>query len=247
MLIRCKRELILGKWFAKLLNLFWRRLNDFLCPFSDFWVSIAMLIWSLIKLCELKVKTIEQVHWIVGKTVAYLEMCWFSLTYISRRFNAVPLALLLFISPDPLRSSSLSTWIWWFCVILLNSVRYECKISLCLVKVWIIAAPETGRLVIFSFISLSLLNMSSISIEIVSKLNSLEISGLDSPLDMDPELILLSATSFKSISFSTFLARFRISANCHQQKNKRKSLMISSFVVWALKCLTVPRKSLHSC
>jgi hypothetical protein len=73
------------------------------------------------------------------------------------------------------------------------------------------AAPDVGRLVIFSLSSLSLLNMSSISIEIVSKLNSDEIRGEDSPLEIEPELILLRATSFKSMSFSRFLARFRIS------------------------------------
>lgn len=141
----------------------------------------------------------------------YFEMCWFSLTYMSLRFNEeVPLEE--FIKPDPLRSSSLSTWIVWFCVILLNSVRYECRISRCLVNVCNIAAPEAGNVVIFSFISLSLLSMSSISNEIVSKLNSLDNNGiLDSLLDIEPELILLSATSFKSMSFSRFLARFRMS------------------------------------
>jgi hypothetical protein len=73
-----------------------------------------------------------------------------------------------------------------------------------------IAAPDVGKLVIFSFISLNLLNMSSISIEIVSKENSLEIKGLDSP-PPEPELILLNATSLRSMSFSRFLARLRIS------------------------------------
>jgi len=79
--------------------------------------------------------------------------------------------------------------------------------------VCIIAAPDVGKLVIFSFITPNLLSMSSISKLMVSKLNSLDIKGLDSPLDTEPELILLNATSFKSMSFSRFLARFRISSH----------------------------------
>lgn len=210
MLMRCRRELIRGNVFARLLKRFWSRLNDLRWPLRDFCVSIAILIWSLIKVWELKRKIC---HWFVFWFVVastYLEMCWFSLTYMSLRFNAVPLEVL--IKPDPLSSSSLSTWIVWFCVILLNSVRYECRMSRWRVRVCIIAAPDVGSPVIFSFISLSLLSMSSISKEMVSKLNSLDINGLDSLLDMEPELILLRATSFKSISFSRFLARFRISA-----------------------------------
>lgn len=54
MLIRCTRELMRGKLLAKLLNRFWSFLNDLRWPLRDFWVSIAMLIWSFIKLCELK-------------------------------------------------------------------------------------------------------------------------------------------------------------------------------------------------
>lgn len=43
-----------GKLFAKLLNRFCSLLNDFRWPLRDFCVSIAMLIWSFIRLCELK-------------------------------------------------------------------------------------------------------------------------------------------------------------------------------------------------
>lgn len=206
-LMRCTRELIRGKVFARLLNLFWRRLKDLRWPFKLFWVSIAMEIWSLIMLCELKNENLKIPN-VKEKFHSYLEMCWLSLANMSRRLKD---PLEEFIRPEPRRSSSLSTCIEWFCVILLNSVLYEWRISRWRVSVCIIAAPDVGKLVIFSFISLSLINMSSISSEKVSKENSDEINGEDSPLLKVPELILLNATNLTSISFSRLLAFFRIS------------------------------------
>lgn len=159
-------------------------------------------------------------------------MCWLSFMYWSLRLSAVPGELLPFIKPEPLSNSSLSTWIEWLLLILLNSERYEFRMSRCLWRVCIdVAAPDNGMFVIFSFSSPNLLSMSSISIEIVSKENSLESSGVDwllnpfsVPLIYKKQeskkrqeyidlfrLTLLSATSFISTSFSRFRARLRMS------------------------------------
>lgn len=134
-------------------------------------------------------------------------MCWFSFKNMS---------LLLSddddeeIKPLPLKSSSRSSFNVWFWLILSNSVRYEFKISLCRVWVWIWAVPLSGSWAILSFNKVNLERQSFISRLIVSYENSLEIRGDDSPLPC-PEDILLSATSFKSMSFSRLRAFLRIS------------------------------------
>lgn len=142
--------------------------------------------------------------------VIYLEICWLSFKYMS---------LLLSddeeeeIRPLPLNSSSRSSFNVWFCEILSNSVRYEFKMSLCRVCVWIWAIPLSCSWAILSLSRVNLERQSFISILVVSYENSLEMRGDDSKSDppLPDEDILLSATSFKSISFSRLRAFLRIS------------------------------------
>lgn len=148
----------------------------------------------------------------------YLATCWFSFKYKS--------LLLRFdddeeIKPLPRNSSSLSNFKVWFCVILSNSVRYELRMSLWRVCVCIWAVPLSGSWAILSFNKVNFDRQSFISKLIVSYENSLDKRGDDSPVPF-PDDILLNATSFKSISFSRFLAFFRISIKWRCQINKCK-------------------------
>lgn len=132
------------------------------------------------------------------------------------------------IKPLPRNSSSLSSFNVWFCEILSNSVRYEFKMSLCRVCVWIWAVPLSWSWAILSFNKVNLERQSLISRLIVSYENSLERRGDDSPVPF-PDDILLSATSFKSISFSRLRAFLRISERIEKNDdvNEKKKLMRS--------------------
>lgn len=109
----------------------WKRLNWCLCDIRCSFVSIAMLIWSFTRLCDLKSnkrnKNSSQffydwlIHWSLDiwnpKTKsAYPCKCVLSFKYMSRRLRP-----LLIEMPEPRNSSSRSIRVVWLAWILLNS------------------------------------------------------------------------------------------------------------------------------
>lgn len=143
----------------------------------------------------------------------------------------------LLVDSKPLldSSSSLSIFMLWFCVILLNSVRYELRISRCLDCVCNIAFPVGLICVILSFMSANFVSISLTSALIVSKENSDDINGVVSPM-LPPLLILLSATSFKSMAFSKFRDFFLSSETSEDSQNHLNILKSQVFDL----VLTVP-------
>lgn len=119
--IRCIKLEITGNRLDKSLNLVWRRFKLCLCDERCSLVSIAMLIWSLIRLWELEVHQIYLIKFYRYKDWDnYLFRCELSLRNISLLLSPEdgPADVL---RPDPLSSSSLSIRVVWFAWIFKNS------------------------------------------------------------------------------------------------------------------------------
>lgn len=96
-------------------------------------------------------------------------------------------------------------------ITLVTLEEHTCKISRCRCNVCIMAAPLVGSSDIFSLIFDNFSNICSISIERESNTcspKSGDVSALVLADVVPPELTLLYATNFKSISFSKSLACF---------------------------------------